>query len=213
PVGARSALRCGTAKLRTVESTEINRTGSNNTASAAQARREVGARCRNGDVVGMETPRVNCTVQTVKPNASRRPLISVPRPSSRDVILDALQQLLIEQGLPAVTLEKVAAAANVSKGGLLYHFPTKEALITGLAQRLADAADAGFERAATTDVVVGFYLRASLPSSPDRALFWSLLAALRTNDVASAEARRLIIYCFARWAEILTERIDDPVTA
>ncbi|WP_298324429.1 TetR/AcrR family transcriptional regulator [Haloactinopolyspora sp.] len=137
----------------------------------------------------------------------------MPRPSSRDVILDALQQLLIEQGLPAVTLEKVAAAANVSKGGLLYHFPTKEALITGLAQRLADAADAEFERAATTDDVVGFYLRASLPSSPDRALFWSLLAALRTNDVASAEARRLIIYCFARWAEILTERIDDPVTA
>ena len=137
----------------------------------------------------------------------------MPRPSSRDVILDALQQLLIDHGLHAVTLDSVAAAAGVSKGGLLYHFPTKEALITGLARRLAEAADAEFEQATATDDVVGFYLRASLPNSPERALFWSLLAALRTNDVASAEARRLIIYFFARWAEILTERIDDPVTA
>jgi AcrR family transcriptional regulator len=32
----------------------------------------------------------------------------------------------------------VAQAAEVSKGGLLYHFPNKEALITGIIQHLID---------------------------------------------------------------------------
>lgn len=137
----------------------------------------------------------------------------MPRPSSRDRILDALQHTLIEHGLHAVTLERVAGVAGISKGGLLYHFPTKEALITALAQRLADAADAEFEQAVASGDVVGFFLRTSVPESSDSALFWSLLAALRTKDVASPHARELVIYCFVRWAEILHEHVADPVTA
>ncbi|WP_116951105.1 TetR/AcrR family transcriptional regulator [Jiangella endophytica] len=137
----------------------------------------------------------------------------MPRPSSRDRILDALERILVETGLHAVTLEHVASVAGVSKGGLLYHFPTKEALITGLARRLADAVEDEFDQALRSDDVVGFFLRTSVPSSEDGAVYWSLLAALRTNDVASEEARRLVMYCFVRWAEILREHIDDPVTA
>ncbi|PSL03537.1 TetR family transcriptional regulator [Haloactinopolyspora alba] len=137
----------------------------------------------------------------------------MPRPSSRERILDALQRTLIDHGPHAVTLEAVADVAGVSKGGLLYHFPTKEALITALARRLAEAAEAEFEQAVASGDVVSFFLRTSVPDSSDSALFWSLLAALRTNDVASDEARRLIIYCFVRWAEILHEHIGDPVDA
>lgn len=137
----------------------------------------------------------------------------MPRPSSRDRILDALQRLLVEEGLHAVTLEAVAGVAGVSKGGLLYHFPSKEALITGLAQRLAESSDAEFEQALASGDVVGFFLHTSVPSSSDGAVYWSLLAALRSNEIASDEARRLIIYCFLRWAEILREHVDDPVTA
>ncbi len=137
----------------------------------------------------------------------------MPRTSSRDRILDALQSLLIDQGLYAVTLESVAETAGVSKGGLLYHFPSKEALITGLARRLAALAEVEFEEAIHSDDVVGYYLRTSVPDSTTSALFWALLAALRTNEVASEEARRLVIYCFVRWAEVLHEHIDDPVTA
>ncbi|WP_053208109.1 TetR/AcrR family transcriptional regulator [Jiangella muralis] len=137
----------------------------------------------------------------------------MPRPSSRDRILDALERILVDSGLHAVTLESVADKAGVSKGGLLYHFPSKEALITGLARRLAEAVEAEFEQAERTDDVVGFFLRTSVPSSEDGAVYWSLLAALRTNDVASEEARRLVMYCFVRWAEILRKHVDDPVTA
>ena len=43
-------------------------------------------------------------------------------PSARDRVLDAYETLLIESGPGATTLDAVAAAADVSKGGLLYHF-------------------------------------------------------------------------------------------
>ncbi|TDD99123.1 TetR/AcrR family transcriptional regulator [Jiangella asiatica] len=137
----------------------------------------------------------------------------MPRPSSRDRILDALERVLVDTGLHAVTLEHVASVAGVSKGGLLYHFPTKEALITGLARRLADAVEAEFQQAVESDDVVDFFLRTSVPTSTDGAVYWSLLAALRSNDIASDEARDLVIYCFVRWAQILREHVADPVTA
>ncbi len=136
----------------------------------------------------------------------------MPRPSSRDRILDALQRILVDTGLHAVTLESVADEAGVSKGGLLYHFPSKEALITGLARRLADNVEADFEKAMASDDVVDFYLRSSVATSDD-AVYWPLLAALRSNDIASDEARDLVVYCFVRWAEIIRGRVKDPVTA
>ena len=51
------------------------------------------------------------------------------RPSARDKILDAALELIGEIGVPAVTLDGVAARAGVSKGGLLYHFRFKEQLL------------------------------------------------------------------------------------
>jgi len=47
--------------------------------------------------------------------------------SARDRVLDAYETLLIESGPAATTLDAVAAAARVSKGGLLYHFASKDA--------------------------------------------------------------------------------------
>lgn len=38
-----------------------------------------------------------------------------------------------------MTLDGVAQAAHVSKGGLLYHFPSKEALLSALAQRYVES--------------------------------------------------------------------------
>jgi AcrR family transcriptional regulator len=46
--------------------------------------------------------------------------------------MQAAMELAARDGSVALTLETVASAANVSKGGLLYHFATKEALLAGL---------------------------------------------------------------------------------
>ena len=53
----------------------------------------------------------------------------------RDRILDAAERVVGDVGAARMTLDVVAQAAGVSKGGLLYHFPSKESLLGALAQR------------------------------------------------------------------------------
>lgn len=51
------------------------------------------------------------------------------RNSKRTTILQVACRLVRKLGASHLTLDAVAKEAGVSKGGLLYHFPTKEALI------------------------------------------------------------------------------------
>jgi AcrR family transcriptional regulator len=64
--------------------------------------------------------------------------IHLGRPSSRERILDAAAELVAEIGAGRLTLDAVAERAKLSKGGLLYNFPTKQALLRGMVQRLVD---------------------------------------------------------------------------
>lgn len=54
-----------------------------------------------------------------------------------DDYLDATLRVIAEDGAPKLTLAQVAAAAGVSKGGLLHHYPSKDALLKGLLEREA----------------------------------------------------------------------------
>jgi AcrR family transcriptional regulator len=58
-----------------------------------------------------------------------------PRTSSKDKILTAAEKVVLDSGAAHLTLEAVAVKAGVSKGGLLYHFPSKEALLQGMIAR------------------------------------------------------------------------------
>ncbi len=57
--------------------------------------------------------------------------------NTRERLLDAAEAVVIERGVSAMTLEAVAARAKVSKGGLLYHFPSKNAVVQGMVSRIA----------------------------------------------------------------------------
>lgn len=54
------------------------------------------------------------------------------------LLLDAAQAIILERGIGALTLDKVAAKAKVSKGGLLHHFPSKDALLGAIVGRVVD---------------------------------------------------------------------------
>jgi AcrR family transcriptional regulator len=55
--------------------------------------------------------------------------------STREDILDAAEEVVAALGAQCLTLDAVYKQAGVSKGGLLYHFPSKEALIDGMVER------------------------------------------------------------------------------
>ena len=45
------------------------------------------------------------------------------RESKRTVILDAAVNVIESDGITAVTFDSVAAAAGITRGGIIYHFP------------------------------------------------------------------------------------------
>jgi AcrR family transcriptional regulator len=53
-------------------------------------------------------------------------------------ILNSVKQLILEGGLPAVTLSAVCRQAAISKGGLVHHYPSKESLVRAFIQRASD---------------------------------------------------------------------------
>ena len=60
--------------------------------------------------------------------------------------MDAAELLVAEQGASNLTLDAVAQAAGVSKGGLLYHYPNKDALLVAMIERHCDDLDASCAR-------------------------------------------------------------------
>ena len=64
------------------------------------------------------------------------------RPSSRETILDAAEAVVLADGAAHLTLDAVAERAAVSKGGLLYHFKTKDLLLQAMIDRHMQRLDA-----------------------------------------------------------------------
>jgi AcrR family transcriptional regulator len=57
---------------------------------------------------------------------------------TRDRILTAAEDVVVRDGVARLTLEAAAVEAGLSKGGVLYHFPTRDALVTGMVRRLIE---------------------------------------------------------------------------
>lgn len=61
--------------------------------------------------------------------------------SSTDRICQAAIRVAARDGLLAMTLDNVAKEAGISKGGVMYHFPTKEQLLMGTMQHFGERAE------------------------------------------------------------------------
>ncbi|WP_153036420.1 TetR/AcrR family transcriptional regulator [Amycolatopsis sp. YIM 10] len=138
----------------------------------------------------------------------------MPRPSAREIVLDAYVDILIEHGPGSVTLDAVAAKAKVSKGGLLYHFGSKEALLTGLLDRVWRLSFADVEHARTAPGgPVRYFLTSSVTdASMDKPAHRASMAALRQVG-ADDRVVQTIRNCSQLWRNLLKENIDDPLTA
>lgn len=129
--------------------------------------------------------------------------------SAREKILDAYERVLVEDGERAATLEAVAKAAGVSKGGLLYHFKDKRALASGLLQRLETLAEHDVELmskdpAGATD----YYVRTSVwQNSPlDRAI----ISVTRLGNDSQAAVDAAMKRVQNRWLSLLEDEVKDP---
>lgn len=107
--------------------------------------------------------------------------------SARENLIDAFEDILIEHGENAATLDAVAKHAGVSKGGLLYHFPSKAALIDGLADRLEARMNEDIARMRTADEgPTAYYIRTSSITGDDYGR--ALIAA---NKISGPDTSRI----------------------
>jgi len=136
--------------------------------------------------------------------------------SVRDRLLDAAEQIVARDGVKNLTLEAVARTAGVSKGGLLYHFPSKSSLIVAIVDRHGSLREAAQSTALAADpggpgAFTRAYLRARTVSlGPEKEqLHTALLAALGTNPQLLDPIRERV----HEWQRRLESDGIDPATA
>lgn len=132
--------------------------------------------------------------------------------STRDRLLDAFETILVGSGSRAATLEAVAAEAEVSKGGLLYHFGSKDELVDGMLTRLREQGAADVEKMRTAKKgPVEFYLSTSVDSGSD--FDRALIAAGRIAQENDDRAREALGDLREGWFAVLREHLGDEALA
>lgn len=122
----------------------------------------------------------------------------------RRLLLDCAATLALEQGLANVSVQAVSAAAGVTKGGLFHHFPSKQALVEGVAADLIERIDAEIDAIMAKDPVAhGRFTRAYVETTfTDPAMGpGSRWTALYLSMIVEPGLRRL-------WAEWYAGRMD-----
>ncbi|MFK4760251.1 TetR/AcrR family transcriptional regulator [Microbacterium sp. ZW T5_45] len=136
----------------------------------------------------------------------------MPRPPlARERVLDAFEALILTDGERAATLDATARAAGVSKGGLLYHFGSKEDLIQGLLDRLDALTTADVERMTAADEgPVAYYVRTSVME--DDALDRALVSASRLAQGGSVAAADALRESRHRWEDLIRPHVRDQTS-
>jgi AcrR family transcriptional regulator len=132
---------------------------------------------------------------------------------TREKLVQAAAQLVVSKGINRVTLEQVAFEAGVSKGGLLHHFPTKQALLSGLMEQVGRVFKArlekfmGLETALQPGRLARAYIRASFEYEADELQL--------TNAIAKVvgEFPELLLELQAEFAQLDQEMQKDGLPA
>jgi AcrR family transcriptional regulator len=133
-------------------------------------------------------------------------------PAAREAVLDAFEGLIVADGERAATLDATAKAAGVSKGGLLYHFGSRQALIAGLTERIRQLVDDDVMRIDTApDGAISYFIRSSTDvSTPLDRTFVAMVRLAQGGDRDAADALEEVR---ARWIDVLSRHVADPTVA
>jgi AcrR family transcriptional regulator len=125
----------------------------------------------------------------------------------RTALLDALSAYVLQHGLNTASLRPLAAAAGTSDRMLIYHFGSKDGLITALLAHLAGQMKAGLtaalppvgfaEEPAFLRAVVG--LMRSGPFQPYVRLWFDIVSAAAQGQSAHRRAGQEIMASYLDW--------------
>lgn len=109
------------------------------------------------------------------------------RPSKKSALFEAAIQIAAQGGVKALTIESLAQAAGMTKGGVQYHFPSKDALYESVLEYALTLFDDALEEMAPPGSKPGKWLHAYVdlslgpPTDHDNAVA-TLLAGIPVHD-------------------------------
>ncbi|WP_169580567.1 MULTISPECIES: TetR/AcrR family transcriptional regulator [Microbacterium] len=130
----------------------------------------------------------------------------------REEILATARRLTLQRGL-VPSLNSVTEAAGISKGGLIHHFPTRAALVIGLARTALAEVDRAMTAAAAEGRAAEEWIRLSLPNREERELMQALASAYLPGDARFDELLAEARAATARWEAMIATEVGDPVHA
>jgi len=107
------------------------------------------------------------------------------RNNKRHLILEAAFTVVAEQGANRLTIDAVAAQSGFSKGGVLYHFATKNALLSGMLDFLVESN------------------RSRVEGRDHKVPLVALIEGRQATDVAERRASLALLTAFAEDTELL----------
>lgn len=130
-----------------------------------------------------------------------------PRNRRRD-LLTAFAHLVNEHGVRAATLDAVADAAQVSKGGLLYHFRDRDALVAGLCDHFSELVEEDIAEQLDSGMSApDWYLSTS--ADYDSPLETTMAALIQLVPAYEATIRPVLIAARERWFQLVADEIGD----
>lgn len=139
---------------------------------------------------------------------------TVGKPATKDLILKAAERVVSKRGPSHLTLDAVALEAGLSKGGLLYNFPTKQALVEGMIGSYVERRRTHLEQLRSEagdrpNTVIQSILAARKEFPVDRGTGLAILAGIAESPEFLAPLRDEI----AVMAEDVQENAEDPMLA
>ncbi|WP_272520376.1 TetR/AcrR family transcriptional regulator [Providencia sp. PROV223] len=102
------------------------------------------------------------------------------RTIDREKLLDAAEDIVLQQGATALTIDAVAKAMGISKGGVQYCFGNKDALVDAMFERWGQSYDEIFNQVTLQD------------NSPEGQIFAHMQATHQHDKVAMAKGASLM---------------------
>lgn len=139
----------------------------------------------------------------------------MPKKDTKHKILEAAADIVQTEGILELTLEAAAKKANVSKGGLLYHFPSKDALIEGMIQHsMQGYTDRIKEGAAYDSNEKGKWTRSFIKETFQQSTSnENMDAGLMAAAVLNLDLLKPIQDAYSEWQDYIEKDGLDPIDA
>lgn len=117
---------------------------------------------------------------------------------ARERILAAAESIIVKKGVQSLTFDEVADQTGLSKGGILHHFSSKDALIRTMVEQFVERFETGLDDLERTDDASGgsytrAYIRATLGEATSTGAQYDRLGAAITAALHSFPELLMIV--------------------